>query len=1022
MMPTSSDPHMSPHPAHRFTDASRPVAQGVAGALLDDAKIFGRSADLTDALVLVPTRTAGRKLREALAREAGARGLSGVLTPKVLTPEAFIRECGPAAPRAPADVARLVFARALASFAPEQLTDLFPKPPATWDAKSLAPAAESILRARASLGDAADTPDFAAVAKHPDNREPGRWGDLAKVEVRYRKMLSELGYTDADDARAAAVRSPRLPAGIKTLVLAAIPDPSPALRRLIDNATGGAPHRGARAGSPFDAGHLGEAPLPEEQHLPSNITSLVIVAGDASQADAFDDFGAPLPEFWNKAPMPWQDFDRQVFTPESPEGLSRQLSGLFSAGAPDGRSTGVILADPALTRVVDRALTDAGARANPAEGLPLDTHPHAIVLRDWAAFLRDRSWESLGRLLRRPAFAKLIGGALSPKTPEEYQSEDDAGLPYDDAPALSEKSPCPGLTSILADWDKTEENLLPHDTSPLRETPEEPKAIALTRGRLAAADRLRREFTETPFAPAVSNFLGKLGPAGHDADAEFAETVSTGARDIQILATKLGDLDAAELLGLLLRRLRETAHHPDNGAECPALRGWLELLWEDSAHTLVVGMNEGRVPESFSADPFIPGEFRKKLGLPGDETRLARDAYALSRALSQRAAGRGRLDVFAPRHDAGGEPLRSSRLLTLGAGEALPARVMRLYAESAGAAPEPARTRAWLWNPRVDADALRKVRAGISPTAFKDYLECPLRFYLKRVAGARPAEPDKAEPDAAAFGDLVHAALAAYATDPATAALTDESLIRDALLKKLSLESLRRHGAEPSLAALVQNHAAQARLTGFARVQAELRREGWSIAQAERPFVVSIDPGDGVPFTVEGRFDRIDRHDDGRLRIIDYKTSDSGDAPAKAHLASADRDRALRDHVYTDHAATNAKGEAKTMRWTNLQLPLYAEAALVPAREMKTAGFPEVAYAVLPASANDAALSLWEGYDLMLHADAMRCAAGIAADIRAGHFEPGPKPPRYDDFEDLLGDDADAAIDWETFHAELAKA
>lgn len=977
---------MTELPERRFTDATRPVAEGVAAAMLDAAGILGKSSDLTDTVAIVPTRNAGRKLREALAREARARGLAGVLTPKVLTPEAFIRECGPAGPRAPADVARLVMARALASFSPEELPDLFPKPPATWDAKSLAPAAESILRARSALGDAADTPDFAAVAKHPDNREPGRWNDLAKAEIRHRDLLSKIGYTDANDARAAGVRAPSLPAGVKTLVFAALPDPSPALLRLVEN---------------------------------TGLARLVIVAADEAQADAFDAHGAPVPDFWKNAAMPWRDFDRQVFTPESPEDLARELAGIFAGGAPDGRSTGFILADAALTRTVEQAVADAGGRANPAEGAPLDTHPHAVVLRDWAAYLRDRSWESLGRLLRRPAFAGVIAGACSAGA---RPSAEDADFESDIVPALSEKAPYQGTAGLLADWDKTEESLLPHDTSPLRETPDEPKAVVRTRRLLVAVDRLRREFTGAPFARAVDSFLKKLGPAGADSDADFAEAVATHAADIQNLATRLDDLDAPELLGLLLRRLRDTAHHPEHGAERPALRGWLELLWEDSPHTLVVGVNEGRVPESYSADPFIPGEFRKKLGLPGDDARLARDAYALARALTQRAGGRGRLDVFAPRHDAGGEPLRPSRLLTLGAGEALPARVMRLFSEPAGAEAEPARTRAWKWNPRVDAEALKKVSAGISPTAFKDYLECPLRFYLKRVAGARPAEPDKAEPDAAAFGDLVHAALAAYALDPHTAALADEAAIRDALLAKLDAESLRRHGASPALAALVQRHAAHARLAGFARVQAELHREGWSVAEAERPFAVTLDPGDGLPFTVEGRFDRIDRHADGRIRVIDYKTSDSGDAPAKAHLAPADRDRALREYAYTENAATNAKGEAKTMRWTNLQLPLYAEAALIASAEMKATGFPEIAYAVLPASAGDAALSLWDGYDRKLHADALRCAAGVAADIRARRFRPGPKPPRHDDFADLLGDDAEAAVDWETFHAELAKA
>jgi hypothetical protein len=36
---------------------------------------------------------------------------------------------------------------------------------------------------------------------------------------------------------------------------------------------------------------------------------------------------------------------------------------------------------------------------------------------------------------------------------------------------------------------------------------------------------------------------------------------------------------------------------------------------------------------------------------------------------------------------------------------------------------------------------------------------------LKRVLGMRSIEPDRAEPDAAAFGDFVHAALAAFAPE-----------------------------------------------------------------------------------------------------------------------------------------------------------------------------------------------------------------------------------------------------------------
>ena len=56
---------------------------------------------------------------------------------------------------------------------------------------------------------------------------------------------------------------------------------------------------------------------------------------------------------------------------------------------------------------------------------------------------------------------------------------------------------------------------------------------------------------------------------------------------------------------------------------------------------------------------------------------------------------------------------------------------------------------------------------------------------------------------------------------------------------------------------------------------------------------------DDEPFTITGRIDRVDRHADGRYRVIDYKTADTPVSPETSHR------------------------RGKQKQWIDLQLPLY---------------------------------------------------------------------------------------------------
>jgi ATP-dependent helicase/nuclease subunit B len=147
---------------------------------------------------------------------------------------------------------------------------------------------------------------------------------------------------------------------------------------------------------------------------------------------------------------------------------------------------------------------------------------------------------------------------------------------------------------------------------------------------------------------------------------------------------------------------------------------------------------------------------------------------------------------------------------------------------------------------------------------------------------------------------------------------------------------------------------------------------------------------------VIGKIDRIDRHrDSGRLRVIDYKTSERAVTPAKAHLAGANREVPV-------YARIDAGGKPAT--WINLQLPLYR---MLLEAEGHFTGPMELAYFNLPRAVRETGVSPWDTWDDALFESAVQCALGVIADVSARRFWPPAPRVQYDEFAGLfVGDPA----------------
>lgn len=178
--------------------------------------------------------------------------------------------------------------------------------------------------------------------------------------------------------------------------------------------------------------------------------------------------------------------------------------------------------------------------------------------------------------------------------------------------------------------------------------------------------------------------------------------------------------------------------------------------------------------------------------------------------------------------------------------------------------------------------------AMLSPTAFFRYVACPLRFYFYSVARLKADDDLTEEVDAPMFGTILHAAaqrlyerIAGEDHPGGTLrALVGSGAVERAVAAAINSEYLQNEAADvkeyPGNLMLV--HGIVSKYLRHGVVAYDAAHDGFRVEGLERPVE------DSFPFVSAGRelrvrfggiADRIDRLDDGRLRVVDYKTGES---------------------------------------------------------------------------------------------------------------------------------------------------
>ena len=609
------------------------------------------------------------------------------------------------------------------------------------------------------------------------------------------------------------------------------------------------------------------------------------------------------------------------------------------------------------------------------DALPLAAEPYAAALDLVVSFVTG-------------GFARAAGLALL-RAPDLRAAGPDGDVPTPaDVAALERWLDERGATGGREGWAGAAAELtgMAGRLTPDRGAASAASAIAEAAAALAALEveapptehlRVLRTFLDAHEAPVSAD--GILAARGLRARAAIHEVLA----QIDAAERRHGDRPGPfAALALTIRRWIE-----DRTFRVPAGEGGVRLVDAqtaaygeyDAVH--LVGLVEGEWPASSRQSVFYPGSLLRDLGWTRDADR-GTAARATFRDLLRLGAREVSVSAFTLEDDA---IVRPSPLLE--ELDQVPLEVVRpagsdsrlldveaLWHDPVETPAARGQASAWLAlrrsrspasAPRFHGTTGPWERSAASVTAVETYLECPFRYFARRVLALEEERPDEVLLGPLARGRFIHAVFQRFFgrwQEQGQGAVTAQNLDAARARFRSVVDELLPQLPEPDRLLERARLLGSAARTGFGeRVLTLEASEGREVLERrlehELHGTYVLDTDDGArTVAVRGKADRIDLLTDGSLRLIDYKT---GRAPRA--------DRALQLPVYAACAERQLAGYGGRA-WR------VARAGYVALAE-STIFVPVIARA--------------EARDRVLRDGATRFVRAVEA-IAAGHFPPRP--------------------------------
>jgi CRISPR/Cas system-associated exonuclease Cas4 (RecB family) len=348
----------------------------------------------------------------------------------------------------------------------------------------------------------------------------------------------------------------------------------------------------------------------------------------------------------------------------------------------------------------------------------------------------------------------------------------------------------------------------------------------------------------------------------------------------EILSSQTEKINA-ETWHRLFMKLADFQTVPFRGEPLSGLQvmGILETRVLDFDNLIVLSLNEGVFPHTAPPNSVIPYNLRKGFGLPTIDNQDSRFASYFDR-LSHRAKN---VTLVWSSSDANKQAGEMSRFL------------QQLYYEYPGIVKSISYTQTASTKsaPEIHSEKNQEVMAqlsafelngdrALSPSALSTYIECPLRFYFKYLAGAKEPDDISEELDPRIFGNLFHQTVEALYRPFVNKEVSGTEIEQIARLENIRstlsdiftqnvpfIRQTKRVFADLQGKNSLVFEVLMRYLTGFFKSEAE--NAPFYIKALEANMSMVFETPAGRQIKLGGNIDRLDEKE-GITRVIDYKT------------------------------------------------------------------------------------------------------------------------------------------------------
>jgi len=352
-----------------------------------------------------------------------------------------------------------------------------------------------------------------------------------------------------------------------------------------------------------------------------------------------------------------------------------------------------------------------------------------------------------------------------------------------------------------------------------------------------------------------------LQPASGAPSGEATEALANAFVELGAGAKAGPDIRPGDYPGLFAVLTGRAVVRPRGGFD-PRIHIWGALEARLQSVDLVVlgGLNEGTWPGQTRLDPLLSRPMRAALALEPPERRIGLAAHDFAQALSHPKVWLTR----ANREN--GEPRVASRWLQRLVAYAGPDHTAAMRGRGAALLQaagilDRAADRAPAPRPRPSPPPALRPRK-LSVTEIETLIRDPYATYARHVLKLRPFEPLAKLPDAQERGTLVHAILERFVAERPAGPFDDAAVER---LCAIGREAFSAYADFPEITALWWPRFERI-ARWFVKAEADRSDVVGRILEASGRWQVSPE------FELSARADRIDRLADGTLGIVDYKT------------------------------------------------------------------------------------------------------------------------------------------------------